>query len=81
MINKPPPFKGLNIRIPIITPIKGRGFINQESGVPISGDSSKMFGVDPVIPRNSTSMIPIFSPALSLMKHKQITSMLLRGAV
>ena len=33
MINTPPPFKGLNIRIPIITPIKGRGFINQGSGL------------------------------------------------
>ena len=32
MINKPPPFKGLPIRIPIIIPIKGRGFINQGSG-------------------------------------------------
>ena len=31
MINKPPAFKGLNIRIPIIIPIKGRGFINQGS--------------------------------------------------
>ena len=31
MINKPPPFKGLNIRIPIITPIMGRGFINHGS--------------------------------------------------
>ena len=27
MINKPPPFKGLNIRIPIIIPIKGRGLL------------------------------------------------------
>ena len=26
MINKPPQFKGLNIRIPIIILIKGRGF-------------------------------------------------------
>ena len=25
MINKPPPFKGLNVRIPTIIPIKGRG--------------------------------------------------------
>ena len=33
MINKPSPFKGLNIKIPIIIPIKGRGFINQGSGV------------------------------------------------
>ena len=32
MIDKPP-FKGLNIRIPTIIPIKGRGFINQGSGL------------------------------------------------
>ena len=31
MINKHPPFKGLHIRIPIIIPIKGRGFINHGS--------------------------------------------------
>ena len=29
MINKPPPFKGLNIRISRIIPIKGMRFINQ----------------------------------------------------
>ena len=40
MINKPPPFKGLNIRIPIIIPIKGRGFINQGSGLPAYVDLS-----------------------------------------
>ena len=34
MINNPPPCNGLNIRIPIIIPIKGRGFINQGSGLP-----------------------------------------------
>ena len=33
MINKPPPFKILNIRIPIIIFITGRGFINQGSGL------------------------------------------------
>ena len=33
MINKASPFKGLDIRIPIIIPIKGRGFINQGSGL------------------------------------------------
>ena len=33
MIIKPLPFKGLNIRIPIKIPIKGRGFINQGSSV------------------------------------------------
>ena len=27
-MNKPTPFKGLNIKIPNIIPIKGRGFIN-----------------------------------------------------
>ena len=32
MINKPPPFQGLNIRIPIRIPVKGRGFITQGSG-------------------------------------------------
>ena len=31
LINIPPPFKGLNIRIRTIIPIKGRGFINQRS--------------------------------------------------
>ena len=31
MINKPPPFKGLNMRIPTIIPIKGRGCINHGS--------------------------------------------------
>ena len=31
--NKLSPFKGLTIRIPIIIPIKGRGFINQGSGL------------------------------------------------
>ena len=33
MMNKLPPFKGLNIRIPILIPIKGRGVINQGSGL------------------------------------------------
>ena len=28
MIKKPCPFKGVYIRIPIIIPIKGRGFMN-----------------------------------------------------
>ena len=31
MINNPPTFKGLNIGIPIIIPINGRGFINHGS--------------------------------------------------
>ena len=33
MINKTPPFKGLNIRISFIIPIEGRELINQGSGV------------------------------------------------
>ena len=33
MINKLPPSKGLNIRIPVIILFKGRGFINQGSGL------------------------------------------------
>ena len=33
MIYKPPPFKGLDIRITIIIPIQRRGFINQGSGL------------------------------------------------
>ena len=36
MMNKPLPFKGLNIRIPNITPLKGRGLINQGSGLCLS---------------------------------------------
>ena len=31
MINKHPSFEGLDIRIPIIIPIRGRGFVNQGS--------------------------------------------------
>ena len=33
MINKPPPFRDLNIRIPNIMPIKERVFINHGSGL------------------------------------------------
>ena len=33
MINKPPPLQGLDIRIPIIIPSKGRGSINQGFGL------------------------------------------------
>ena len=31
MINEPPPFKVLNIRIPILIPTEGKGFVNQGS--------------------------------------------------
>ena len=34
MIYKPPPLKGLDIKIPIIIPIKGRGLTNQGFGLP-----------------------------------------------
>ena len=33
MINKPCPFGGLNIRIPILIPIKGMGLMNEGSWV------------------------------------------------
>ena len=33
VVNTPAPFKGLNIRIPIIVPIEGRGVINQGSSL------------------------------------------------
>ena len=34
VIDKPPPFKGINIRIPSILPTKGRGLIKQGSTLP-----------------------------------------------
>ena len=37
MIHKPLPCKGLSIRIPIIIPIKGRGFSNHGSTLGIIG--------------------------------------------
>ena len=33
LINKPAPLKGLHIRMPIIIPVNGRGFVNQGSGL------------------------------------------------
>ena len=60
MINKPPPFKGLNIKIPIIIPIKGRGFINKGSTlVPDENRRKKSFtslgeftsAVEPLTPK------------------------------
>ena len=40
MINKPPPFRGLNVRIPSIIPIKGSRFMNQGStlGFKVKGE-------------------------------------------
>ena len=43
MINKPTPFKGLNIRIPIMIPIKGRVFVF--SGVYINAQGSENEGI------------------------------------
>ena len=37
-MNKPPPFKGVNLRIPTRIPIKGRGFIKQGSGLSSTRD-------------------------------------------
>ena len=42
MIHKPPLFNGLNIWIPIIIPVKGRGFINQGSTFGISFGSPNL---------------------------------------
>ena len=41
MINKSPPSKGLNIRIPIMIPIEGRGFIIQGSTLGIPAQTPK----------------------------------------
>ena len=46
MINNTPPFKGLNIRIPIIIPIKGGGFMNQRSGFSLENGCCKEFYED-----------------------------------
>ena len=43
MINEPPPFKGRNMRIPATIPIKGRGFINQGSGLGMNRASTGGF--------------------------------------
>ena len=40
MISQPHPFKGLNITIPIIIPIKGRGFINHGSALGVKAQDS-----------------------------------------
>ena len=44
MINKPPLFTGFNIRIPIIIPIKGRGFINRGSGLALAQGAAHKVG-------------------------------------
>ena len=40
MINKPPLLKGLNIRIPIMIPAQGKGFIDHWSGLVENGGIS-----------------------------------------
>ena len=42
MINKPPPFRGLNIRISIIILIKGRELINQARVWATKGDTRSL---------------------------------------
>ena len=58
MINKPPPFKGLNIRIPIIISIKGRGFIDQGSTLLGGGDRKAM-------PATTTMGEPVYLPPIT----------------
>ena len=45
VINEPPPLNGLFIRIPVITPINGRGFINRGSAL-VYGLCSQVFSKD-----------------------------------
>ena len=42
LLNKPPPFNGLSIKIPIIIPINGTGFLNCGSSF-VSGQDETMF--------------------------------------
>ena len=49
MINKPPPFQGLNCRIPILIPIKGRGFLNQGSRLSTSSMDTVSGSVEDVV--------------------------------
>ena len=44
MINKPPPFKGFDIRIPIIIPIHGKGFINKGSTLGVEAEEFRGLG-------------------------------------
>ena len=49
MINIPPPLKGLSISIPIIIPIKGKGFIDQGLGLQHLGPKTLLVGfLDPL---------------------------------
>ena len=46
MINESSPFKGLNMRIPIIIPINGRGFIHSGSTLGCRGSGCKAVGLN-----------------------------------
>ena len=45
MINKPAPFTGLNISIPIVIPIKGKGFINHGSTLEFTDSGGTGIGI------------------------------------
>ena len=49
MINKPPPFKGLNFSIPSIIPIKGSGFFNHGSRLGFRVSASSSYSVEGVL--------------------------------
>ena len=65
MMNKPLPFKGLNIRIPIIFPIKGRGFINYGSGLTLHPQPSDKVKTDAMTSLGSyRQVLPVVSGKL-----------------
>ena len=53
MTNKTPPFKGLNVRIPIIIPIKAMGFVNWRSTLPATARIPIILGLKAFIMSNS----------------------------
>ena len=61
MINKSPPFKGLSIRIPVMIPIKWRGFVNQGSGLP-KGTNSLPVACCHALQRNMTQAVFLYHP-------------------
>ena len=71
MINKPPPFHGLNIRIPIIILIKGRRFINQGSvvGEPVIVTSEEIILIHSPTSCKSGLGLRILNPKPKLAKH------------
>ena len=69
MIDRPPPFQGLKIGIPAIIPVKGRGFINQGSGllVGIAAEAFEKASHDPE-PR----FLPARPPAKRILKFRKV---------